>query len=107
MLAGCSALEERTARASRRAQLPKNAGRAWTTEEQERLVQAFHAGESWEEIAARHGRSLRGIESRLETLGLITEEQRTTEKRFEANPSDEMQNSKGNRPRGRPRKGES
>lgn len=104
MLAGCSALEERTARASRRAQLPKNAGRAWTTEEQERLVQAFHAGESWEEIAARHGRSLRGIESRLETLGLITEEQRTTEKRFEANPSDEMRESQGSRPRGRPAK---
>jgi hypothetical protein len=84
MLAGCSALDERTARASRRAQQPKNIGRAWTPEEQERLIQAFQSGESLELVAARHGRTLRGIESRLEILGMITSTQRTTENRFGA-----------------------
>ena len=58
MLAGCSALDERTARASRRAQQPKNLGKAWTPEEQERLISAFKAGENLEQVAARHGRSL-------------------------------------------------
>jgi len=84
LLAGCSALEERTARASRRAQQPKNIGQAWTPEEQERLIQAFKNGEKLEDVAARHGRTLRAIESRLEILGMITREQRTTENRFGA-----------------------
>lgn len=84
MLTGCSALEERTARAGRRAQKPKNIGKAWTPEEQERLLQSFHSGESLEEVAAKHGRTLRAIEARLEILGLITREQRTTANRFGA-----------------------
>ncbi len=84
MLAGCSALEERTARASRRAQQPKNIGQTWTSEENERLIQAFKSGESLEAVAARHGRTLRAIEARLEILGMITREQRTTENRFGA-----------------------
>jgi hypothetical protein len=84
MLAGCSALEERTARASRRAQQPKNIGQTWTPEENERLIQAFKSGESLEAVAARHGRTLRAIEARLEILRMITREQRTTENRFGA-----------------------
>jgi DNA-binding NarL/FixJ family response regulator len=84
MLTGCSALEERTTRAGRQAQKPKNIGKAWTAEEQEQLLQAFHGGESLEEVAAKHGRTLRAIESRLEILGLLTREQRTTENRFGA-----------------------
>jgi DNA-binding NarL/FixJ family response regulator len=88
MLAGCSALEDRTARASRRAQQPKNIGQAWTSEEQERLIQAFKSGESLEAVADRHGRTLRAIEARLEILGMITPEQRTTENRFGAQQND-------------------
>ncbi len=84
LLAGSSALEERSARASRRAQLPKNIGQAWTPEEQDRLVQAFKSGESLEEVASKHGRTLRAIEARLELIGLITGEQRTTKDRFGA-----------------------
>jgi hypothetical protein len=84
LLAGCSALDERAARAGRRAQLAKNIGKAWTPEEQERLIQAFKSGENLEQVAARHGRTLRGIESRLEILGLITGAQRTTQNRFGA-----------------------
>ena len=78
LLAGLSALEETSARAQRRAQLPDNVGRAWTTDEESRLVTAFKSGESAPAIAHKHGRTLRAIEARLEKLGLITAEQRTT-----------------------------
>ncbi|MEJ1966784.1 MAG: hypothetical protein WDO56_36655 [Gammaproteobacteria bacterium] len=84
MLTGCSALDDRNARASRRAQQPRNIGQPWTSEEQERLIQAFQNSENLEEVAARHGRTLRAIESRLEILGLLTREHRTTENRFGA-----------------------
>ena len=78
LLAGLSALEQTAARAQRRAQLPDNVGRAWTTEEEGRLVAAFKSGESAPAIARKHGRTLRAIEARLEKLGLMTAEQRTT-----------------------------
>ena len=88
LLAGSSALEERSARTSRRAQLPKNIGKAWTPEEQERLVQAFKSGEGLEKVAEKHGRTLRAIEARLELIGMINEQQRTTEDRFGAGQDD-------------------
>jgi hypothetical protein len=78
LLAGLTALEQTAARAQRRAQLPDNVGRAWTTDEESRLVAAFKSGESPIAIAHQHGRTLRAIEARLEKLGLITAEQRTT-----------------------------
>jgi DNA-binding NarL/FixJ family response regulator len=78
LLTGLSALEQTTARALRRAQLPDNVGRAWTTEEESRLLAAFKKGDSPVAIAKQHGRTLRAIEARLEKLGLITAEQRTT-----------------------------
>ena len=82
LLAGVAALEQGVARASRRAQLPKNIGRSWSAEEQSALIDAFQAGEALSEIAARHGRTLRAIEARLEKLGLIATEERTTPDRF-------------------------
>lgn len=78
LLAGLSALEQTAARAQRRAQLPDNVGRDWTTEEEGRLVSAFKSGESPTIIARQHGRTLRAIEARLEKLGLISVEERTT-----------------------------
>ena len=78
LLAGLSALEQTAARAQRRAQLPDNVGRAWTTDEESGLVAAFKSGDSPITIAHEHGRTLRAIEARLEKLGLITAEQRTT-----------------------------
>ena len=78
LLAGLSALEQTAARAMRRAQLPDNVGRAWTTEEESRLVAAFKKGDSPVALAHEHGRTLRAIEARLEKLGLITTDQRTT-----------------------------
>ena len=78
LLAGVDALDLTAARAQRRAQLPDNVGTAWTTEEESRLVAAFKSGESPAAIARKHERTLRAIEARLEKLGLITTEQRTT-----------------------------
>jgi DNA-binding NarL/FixJ family response regulator len=85
LLAGVAAMEQETARASRRAQLPQNIGRAWSAEEQAELIDAFHAGVSTADIAAKHGRTVRAIEARLEKLGLITPDQRTTADRFSQN----------------------
>jgi hypothetical protein len=88
MLAGYSSLDDRTARASRWSQQPKNIGKAWTPEKQERLVEAFKSGEDLEQVAARHGHTIPGIESRLEILWMITSEQRTTENRLANNQRD-------------------
>jgi hypothetical protein len=85
LLAGVASLEQDAARASRRAQLPRNIGRSWSEEENSKLVAAFHAGDELGEIATRHGRTLRAIEARLEKLGLITAEERTTKDRFGPN----------------------
>jgi DNA-binding NarL/FixJ family response regulator len=78
LLAGLAALEQTAARAQRRAQLPNNVGQSWTTEEESKLVGEFKSGESAQIIARKHGRTLRAIEARLEKLGLITAEERTT-----------------------------
>jgi len=86
MLAGCSALEERASRPGRRKHQPGTVGKAWTPEEQDQLVEAFRSGEDLEQVAARHGRTTRGVESRLEMLGVITSEQRTTGSRVGRNP---------------------
>jgi len=78
LLAGLSALELTAARAQRRSQLPDNVGQAWTTDEESRLVGEFKSGESREAMARKHGRTLRAIEARLEKLGLISADERTT-----------------------------
>jgi hypothetical protein len=82
LLAGVAALEQLAARATRRSQLPQNIGRAWSAEEQSSLIDAFQSGELLADIAARHGRTLRAIEARLEKLGLMGADQRTTRDRF-------------------------
>lgn len=82
MLAGVAALDQIMARASRRATLPQNIGRAWSEEEQAQLIEAFHADEPLEQVASRHGRTLRAIEARLEKLGLLSSKERATRDRF-------------------------
>jgi hypothetical protein len=82
LLAGVSALEQMAARAQRRAQLPGNVGRTWSPDEESMLVTAFQSGDSLVDIAAKHGRTLRAIEARLERLGLLTPDQRITHNSF-------------------------
>lgn len=78
LLLGMGAIDAADARAKRRAQLPKNVGRDWTTKEEEQLRSEFGAREPLTAIAVRHGRTLRAIEARLERMGLITAAERTT-----------------------------
>jgi hypothetical protein len=82
LLAGLTALEQSVARSQRRAQLPGNVGRAWSKDEEATLVAAFKANDPLPDIAGRHGRTLRAIEARLERLGLLTAEQRSTNNSF-------------------------
>jgi len=78
LLVGVGAIDTADARVKRRAQLPQNVGTDWTTQEEEQLRSEFAAKEPLGEIAARHGRTLRAIEARLERMGLITAQERTT-----------------------------
>lgn len=78
LLFGVGAIETADARLKRRAQLPKNVGQDWTTKEVEQLRSEFAAKEPLATIADRHGRTLRAIEARLQKMGLITADQRTT-----------------------------
>jgi hypothetical protein len=82
LLIASSSIEDAVARANRRAQLPGNVGRNWSKEEEETAVAAFKSGDPVGDIAARHGRTVRAIEARLERLGVITSDQRTTANSF-------------------------
>jgi hypothetical protein len=82
MLAGVAALEEGAQRSARRAELPTNTGRPWTQEEEHALITHVQAHLPLKDIATKHARTLRGIEARLEKLGLITAGQRMTHNRF-------------------------
>jgi DNA-binding NarL/FixJ family response regulator len=82
LLAAIAALETGAAREARRAQLPANVGSAWTAEEEQGLVKAFQAGDALADIAEKLGRTVRAVEARLERLGLLTAEQRSTRDSF-------------------------
>jgi hypothetical protein len=87
LLAGVNALDQVSARAQRRALLPDTVGRTWSADEERALVTEFQAGDSLPGIAAKHQRTLRAIEARLERLGLLTSEQRTTNNSFTGSPT--------------------
>jgi hypothetical protein len=86
LLLSVAAIEAQSARDARRALLPHNVGRSWSKVEEETMVVAYKGGESAASIAQRHGRTLRAIEARLERLGLITADQRTTNNTFVGQP---------------------
>ena len=70
LLLAMSALEAAAARARRRAALPPNVGREWTSAEDAALRSEIAGEVSIEAIAAHHGRSVRAIELRLRKMGL-------------------------------------
>ncbi len=59
-----------------------NAGKPWTADEERELLASFDAGVLPGEIAKQHGRSIAGIEARLEKLGRLRPDQRTTTSRY-------------------------
>ena len=74
LLEAAAALRASEVRALRRAQLPSNVGRLWTTEEEAALRRAFERNTSPEEIARTHRRTVRAIAQRLQRLGLLRED---------------------------------
>ena len=101
LLAAAAALEQSTARAQRRAQLPANVGRPWSEGEQERLAAGFRAGEPPAALAEKHRRTLRAIEARLERMGLLRPDQRRTRGGFTgvSDAAPPRRNALGRRPR--------
>ena len=49
-----------------------NAGKSWTDAEDEQLLSLFDAGSDLQTIASRHGRTIPGVQARLERHGRLT-----------------------------------
>ena len=75
MFLAAESLEARARAARRNGQLPRNAGKTWTVEEDERLLAAFDGGTAVEDLAAAHERTRAGIEARLVKHGRLEAEQ--------------------------------
>jgi hypothetical protein len=71
LLAATSALEARSRQLERQRELPGNVGKAWSADEDARLLAAFDGGEAPADIARAHARTRGGIEARLEKLGRL------------------------------------
>jgi hypothetical protein len=68
-------LESRARQLRRQSALPRNAGKPWTQEEDDRLLQAFDGGATVDGLAAMHERTRAGIEARLVKHGRLEAEQ--------------------------------
>ena len=68
-------LEMRMRQSRRQSTLPRNAGKPWSAEEDERLLAGFDAGTKVDELAATHERTRAGIEARLVKHGRLEAEQ--------------------------------
>ena len=68
-------LEARARAARRSGNLPRNAGKTWTQEEDERLLASFDGGATLEALAAAHERTRAGIEARLVKHGRLEADQ--------------------------------
>ena len=75
MFLAAESLEARARAARRNGQLPRNAGKTWTVEEDERLLAAFDGGTAVEALATSHERTRAGIEARLVKHGRLEAEQ--------------------------------
>ncbi len=65
-----------------RAQLPSNVGKPWSEEEDQRLLEEFERGLTPAQLARELGRTLAGIEARLEKHGRLSAAERRTVNRF-------------------------
>ena len=77
-----TALETLQARLLRRAILPADVGKTWSADEEAALVRQFQNGISVADIAKDHKRTIRAIEARLEKIGLMAANERTTNNSF-------------------------
>jgi hypothetical protein len=58
-------------RARPKGELPANAGKPWNDEEDRRLLSQFDNGQSIQELARAHARTVAGIQARLERHGRL------------------------------------
>jgi hypothetical protein len=77
-----------------RSPTPSNVGKPWADEEDQRLLAEFDRGRSPRELAGLHGRTLAGIEARLEKHGRIRPQQRETSNRFGQGSTDQKSESR-------------
>jgi hypothetical protein len=75
LFVAAESLEARARAARRNGNLPRNAGKTWTQEEDERLLAGFDGGASVEALATAHERTRAGIEARLVKHGRLEAEQ--------------------------------
>lgn len=68
-------LETRQRNVRRQAALPRNAGKPWSAEEDQRLLAGFDAGQKLDELVVAHERTRAGIEARLVKHGRLEPEQ--------------------------------
>lgn len=68
-------LEGRVRMARRVSNLPRNAGKPWSREEDERLLAGFDGGVTVDALAGAHERTRAGIEARLVKHGRLEAEQ--------------------------------
>jgi hypothetical protein len=68
-------LEMRTRQQRRQTNLPRNAGKPWSQEEDERLLTGFDGGSTVDQLSAAHERTRAGIEARLVKHGRLELEQ--------------------------------
>lgn len=69
------ALEARTRQQRRQTALPRNAGKPWSHEEDERLLRAYDGGATVDVLTSTHERTRAGIEARLVKHGRLELEQ--------------------------------
>ncbi len=68
-------LEMRLRQSRRQSTLPRNAGKPWSSAEDERLLACFDAGIKVDELATKHERTRAGIEARLVKHGRLEADQ--------------------------------
>jgi len=71
LFAAISALEKEKYRSMRRGELPNNAGKPWSEEENRKLVESFDSGTTIEDLANIHERTRGAIRARLIKLGKV------------------------------------
>lgn len=64
-------LIETKSRPRARTNIPSNAGKPWNDAEDERLLREFDRGQPLQKLAETHGRTIAGIQARLERHGRI------------------------------------
>lgn len=72
---GADALQTRAKAGRRQSTLPRNAGKPWSADEDERLLAGFDAGRKMDELIAAHERTRAGIEARLVKHGRLEADQ--------------------------------